>query len=43
MQNINDTLRTVPSYVLFLTGFVAVVAFGLIKLYAMLEANGLGA
>jgi hypothetical protein len=43
MKNaIIDTLKTHP-YAAFLTGFTAAIAFGLIKLLALLQANGLGA
>ena len=41
MQTIQNTLRTVPTYVLFLAGFGSVVAFGLVKLYGMLQEVGL--
>lgn len=36
-------LRSVPPYVLFLAGFAAAVAYGLARLYGMLQDNGLGA
>lgn len=39
MQN---TLRAVPTYVLFIAGFGAVIGLGLIKLYGMLQSAGLG-
>jgi len=43
MKNIaNNILTTVPPYVLFLAGFASVVAFGLVRLYGMLQNVGLG-
>jgi hypothetical protein len=42
MQAITNTLRTVPTYVLFIAGMGSVLALGLFKLYGMLQSMGLG-
>ena len=41
MQTIQNTLRAVPTYALFLAGLGSVVAFGLVRLYGMLQSVGL--
>lgn len=42
METLQNTLRAVPPFALFLLGFGAVVAFGLVRLYGMLQAAGMG-
>ena len=39
---IKSILSSLPPYCLFLLGLGSVVSFGLVKLYGMLQAAGLG-
>lgn len=42
MQDLAHTIRNAPPYLLGLVSFLAVVSFGLVKLYGMLQSLGLG-
>ncbi len=38
MSTLRNTLASIPPYALFLAGFGAVVAFGLVRLHGMLQS-----